>query len=66
MRTKLLLLDLSIFSVWMLSLLCGRDGWYYPAIAFAVLGVMMRFVVSFSLYFREKRVWLPLCLFVTT
>ncbi len=26
----------------------------------------MRIVVSFSLYFREKRVWLPLCLFVTT
>lgn len=63
MRTKLLLLDLSICSVWMLSLLCGRDGWYYPAIAFAVMGVMMRFVVSFSLYFQEKRSWLPLCLF---
>ena len=35
MRTKLLLLDLSICSLWMLSLLGGRDGWYSPAIAFA-------------------------------
>jgi len=63
MKTKLLLLDLSICSLWMLSLLGGRDGWYYPGIALAVLGVMMRFVVSFSLYFQEKRSWLPLALF---
>ncbi len=63
MRTKLLLLDLSICSLWMLSLLGGRDGWYHPAIAFAVIGVMMRFVVSFSLYYQEKRSWLPLGMF---
>jgi len=40
MKTKLLLFDLSICSLWMLSLLGGRDGWYYPVIAFAVLGVI--------------------------
>ena len=63
MKSKLLLLDLSICSVWMLSLLGGRHGWYYPAFAFAMLGLLMRIVVSFSLYYREKRTWLPLCLF---
>ena len=63
MKSKLLLLDLSICSLWMLSLLGGRDGWFYPAFAFSVLGVMMRFVASFSLYYQEKRSWLPLGIF---
>ena len=63
MKSKLLLLDLSICSLWMLSLLGGRVGWFYPVFAFSVLGVMMRFVVSFSLYFQEKRSWLPLGIF---
>ncbi len=66
MKSKLLLLDLGICSVWMLSLLGGRHGWFYPAFAFAMLGLLMRIFVSFSLCYREKRVWLPLCLFVTT
>jgi len=48
------------------SLLGGRHGWFYLAFAFAMLGLLMRIVVSFSLCYREKRVWLPLCLFVTT
>lgn len=63
MKSKLLLLDLGICSVWMLSLLGGRHGWFYPAFAFAMLGLLMRIVVSFSLYYREKRIWLPFCLF---
>lgn len=63
MKTKLLLLDLSICSLWMLSLFGGRGGWFYPAFAFSFLGVMMRFVVSFSIYFQEKRSWLPLGIF---
>ena len=63
MKSTLLLLDLSICSLWMLSLLGGRDGWFYPAFAFSVLGVMMRFVASFSLYYQEKRSWLPLGIF---
>ena len=63
MKTKLLLLDLSICSLWMLSMLGGRDSWFHPAFAFSVLGITMRFVVSFSLYFQEKRSWLPLGIF---
>ena len=63
MKSKLLLLDLSICSLWMVSLLGGRGGWYYPAFAFAVLGIMMRLTVSFSLYYHEKRSWLPLGMF---
>ena len=66
MKSKLLLLDLGNCSVWMPSLLGGRHGWFYPAFAFAMLGLLMRIVVSFSLCYREKRVWLPLCLFVIT
>ncbi len=46
MKSKLLLLDLGICTVWMLSLLGGRHGWYYPAFAFAMLGLLMRIVVS--------------------
>lgn len=63
MKSKMLLLDLSICAMWMLSLIGGRHGWYHPAFAFAMLGLLMRIVVSFALYYCEKRTWLPLCLF---
>ena len=64
MKSKVLLLDLCICSLWMLSLLFGRgSNWSMPAFAFIALGVMLRLVVAFSLYYQEKRSWLPLSLF---
>ena len=63
MKKKLLFVDLAICSLWMLSALGGRDSWEQPVFALSVLGVMTRFVVSFSLYYQEKRSWLPLGIF---
>jgi len=60
MKTRLLFVDLAICSLWMLSALGGRDSWVQSLCALSVLGVMTRFVVSFSLYFQEKHSWLPL------
>jgi len=63
MKKKLLIVDLAICSLWMLSALFGRVDWVQPVFALSVLGVMTRFVVSFSLYYQEKHSWLPLCIF---
>ena len=64
MKSKLLLFDLAICSVWMLSLLGGRMSWTHPALLLLALAIVLRFIVSHSLYHREKRSWLPLCLFL--
>lgn len=64
MKSRLLLFDLAICSVWMLSLLGGRMSWAHPALLLFALAIVLRFVVSYSLYHREKRSWLPLCLFL--
>lgn len=63
MKTKLLCIDLAICSLWMLSALSGRNGWDEPFFVISVLGVLVRLVVSFSLYYQEKRSWLPLGIF---
>lgn len=59
MKSKWLLIDLAICSVWMLCSLCNRDPWN-PAFVFVVLGVLSRFVVSFALFRQEKRTWITL------
>ena len=64
MKSKLLLFDLAICSVWMLSMFGGRGSWAYPTFLFVVLEVLYRFVISFSLAHKEKRSWLPLLIFV--
>ena len=64
MKSKLLLIDLAICSVWMLSMFGGRGSWAYPTFLFVILEVLYRIVLSFSLYHKEKRTWLPLLIFV--
>lgn len=64
MKSKLLFFDLAVCSVWMLSLLGGRMSWTHPALLLFALAIVLRFIVSYSLYHREKRSWLPLCLFL--
>ncbi len=64
MKSKLFFLDLAIFSLWMLSMFGGRHNWNYIVFPFIGLEVMYRLVLSFTLYHKEKRSWLPLLIFV--
>lgn len=63
MKQKLFFLDLVICSVWMLSLFGGRGNYNFPLMLFAICEVLLRYSVSFSLYRKEKRTWIPLLLF---
>ena len=60
---KILVVDLAICSLWMLSVFGGRGSWTQPLFIIAVLSVLFRLVVSFSLYYQERRSWLPLGVF---
>lgn len=64
MKSKFLFIDLTICIVWMLSLFGGRINWNSPFFLLISVGVLLRFVVSFSLHRKEKRTWLPLGLFL--
>ncbi len=59
MRTKLLWLDLVLCSVWVLTVCIEWDGYGVGGL-FASLAVLLRLSVSFCLYNKEKRTWLPL------
>lgn len=63
---KLLFVDLAICSLWMLSVFGGRGCWIQPLFVVAVLSVLFRLIVSFSLYYQERRSWLPLGIFALT
>lgn len=63
MKQKMFFLDLVICSVWMLSLFGGRGNYNFPLMLFAICEVLLRYSVSFSLYRKEKRTWIPLLLF---
>lgn len=56
MRSKLHWLDLAICGAWIVSIVC--DG--YGLTPFTLLAMLMRLVVSFSLFYKEKRSWMPL------
>lgn len=60
---KILVVDLAICSLWMLSVFGGRGSWTQPLFMVAVFSVLVRLVVSFSLYYQERRSWLPLGVF---
>ncbi len=64
MKSKFYFLDLAIFSLWLLSMFGGRHNWAYSSLPFVILEVMYRLVLSFSLYHKERRSWLPLLIFV--
>ena len=50
MKSKLLFFDLAICSVLMLSLFGGRMSWTHPALLLFALAIVLRFIVSYSLY----------------
>ena len=58
------LFDLAICSVWMLSMFGGRGSWSDTVLPFVVLEVLYRMVLSFSLFHKERRSWMPLLVFI--
>lgn len=63
MRQKIFWLDLAICSLWMLVTLANCSWWSLPAHFLMVVTVVTRIILSFSLYRREKRSWVPLVVF---
>lgn len=63
MRQKAFWLDLAVCSLWMLVTLANCSWWSFPAHFLMVVTVVMRIILSFFLYRREKRSWIPLIVF---
>ena len=63
MRQKIFWLDLAICSLWLIIALANCSWWSLPAHFLMVVTVVMRIILSFSLYRREKRSWIPLTVF---
>ena len=63
MRQKIFWFDLAVCSLWMLAALANCSWWSLPIHFFMVVTVVMRIILSFSLYRREQRSWIPLMVF---
>ena len=63
MRQKIFGLDLGICSLWLLIVLANCSWWSLPAHFLMVVTVVMRIILSFSLYRGEKRSWMSLTIF---
>ena len=63
MRQKIFWLDLAICSLWLIIALANCSWLSLPAHFLMVVTVVMRIILSFSLYRREKRSWIPLTVF---
>lgn len=63
MRQKIFWLDLAICSLLLIIALANCSLWSLPAHFLMVVTVVMRIILSFSLYRREKRSWIPLTVF---
>lgn len=64
MRKLFLGMDLAICSLWTIATLGGRMVWVEsPAIWMVMLLIMLRILLSFTLYNREKKAWVPGLLF---
>lgn len=65
MRKLFLGMDLAICSLWTIAALGGRMVWVEsPAIWMVMLLIMLRILLSFTLYNREKKTWIPGLLFL--
>lgn len=65
MRKILLEFDLAICSLWTIAALGSRMAWVdTPAIWIVMLLIMSRLLLSFTLYHREKKSWIPGLLFM--
>ena len=63
MRQKIFWLDLAVCSLWLLIALANCSWWSFPAHFLMVVTIVMRIILSFSLYRREKRSWMSLTIF---
>ena len=63
MRQKIFWLDVAICSLWLLIALANCSWWSLPAHFLMVVTVVMRIILSFSLYRGEKRSWISLTIF---
>ena len=63
MKQKIFWLDLAVCSLWMLVTLANCSWWSLSTHFLMVVTVVMRIILSFSLYRREKRSWIPLIVF---
>lgn len=63
MKSKLLYLDLAICLLWVLNAFCGRLYWNQYTTVVVGIVMILRFSVSFCLYRREKKTWIPLLIF---
>lgn len=63
MRQKLFWFDLAVCSLWMLITLANCSWWSLSIHLLMVVMVVMRIILSLSLYLRKKRSWLPLVVF---
>ena len=65
MRKTLLGIDLAICSLWTIAALGSRMAWVgTPATWIVMLLIMSRLLLSFTLYHREKKSWIPGLLFM--
>ena len=65
MRKTLLGIDLAICSLWTIAALGSRIAWVdTPAIWIVMLLIMSRLLLSFTLYHRERKSWIPGLLFM--
>ena len=65
MRKTLLEIDLAICSLWTIAALGSRIAWVdTPATWIVMLLIMSRLLLSFTLYHRERKSWIPGLLFM--
>lgn len=66
MRKSLFCFDLAVCSLWTMAALGSRTAWFAsPAMWIVMLLVVVsRILLSFTLYNREKKAWIPGLLFI--
>lgn len=65
MRKSLFCFDLAVCSLWTMAALGSRTAWFAsPAMWIVMLLVVSRILLSFTLYNREKKAWIPGLLFI--
>lgn len=65
MRKTLFGIDLAICSLWTIAVLGSRIAWVgTPATWIVMLLIMSRLLLSFTLYHKEKKLWIPGLLFM--
>lgn len=64
MKTKILYTDLAVCVLWIISIFCVRYYWNQAFSLFLGILVILRLTISFSLFRKEKKTWIPLTAYV--